>query len=237
MTTQFCSKNPNLSPLKNWISVGKHLEIRRRNMPYYGDLYAYAANNPVRYVDPDGRIVKLKWSSDEEKNMLLKVINNVSKYKYDVSADGSLYRVGDRTNGFFGHGRSQKISAALDDAISLTDKTITIEFSEMLINYSNGNILVEDICTQSNGGVTTEMNGEIQIHLSKRGGVLIKYADGSMHTPKTVEELFIHEFYGHAYPIAKGVNGNAVEKENEIREELKMKKRMEESGHVCFVEK
>ena len=45
MTTQFCSKNPNLSPLKNWISVGKHLEIRRRNMPYYGDLYAYAANN------------------------------------------------------------------------------------------------------------------------------------------------------------------------------------------------
>ena len=64
MTTQFCSKNPNLSPLKNWISVGKHLEIRRRNMPYYGDLYAYAANNPVRYMDPSG-----EW-----------IVNNTSGY-------------------------------------------------------------------------------------------------------------------------------------------------------------
>ncbi len=66
MTTQFCSKNPNLSPLKNWISVGKHLEIRRRNMPYYGDLYAYAANNPVRYVDPDGRITSEEQKRQEE---------------------------------------------------------------------------------------------------------------------------------------------------------------------------
>jgi hypothetical protein len=55
MNTQFYLKNPNSSPFKNWISVGKYLEIQRKNMPYYGDLYHYAGNNPVRYVDPDGK--------------------------------------------------------------------------------------------------------------------------------------------------------------------------------------
>ena len=55
MNTQFYLKNPNSSPFKNWISVGKYLEIQRKNMPYYGRLFHYAGNNPVRYVDPDGR--------------------------------------------------------------------------------------------------------------------------------------------------------------------------------------
>ena len=172
-------------------------------------LYHYAGNNPVKYVDPEGKIVKLRWASEEEKKNLLSAINSVSKYRYDVSSDGTLVRDGNKKNGFFGHGRSQKIADALDDTIALQDKTVTIEFSEMLVNFQTGDILVDDIHLNSNGGVTTILDDEIQIHLSKRGGVLMKFDDGSMRSPKTVEEIFIHEFYGHAYPIIKNVNGNA----------------------------
>ena len=43
-------------------------------------LYHYAGNNPVKYVDPEGKIVKLRWASEEEKKNLLSAINSVSKY-------------------------------------------------------------------------------------------------------------------------------------------------------------
>ena len=64
MNTKFCLKNSNSSPFKNWISVGKYLDLRHKNVPYYGDLYAYAANNPVRYVDPDGRSTEVTIDND-----------------------------------------------------------------------------------------------------------------------------------------------------------------------------
>ena len=70
MTSQVCLKNPNSSPSKNWISVGKYLEIQHKNVPYYGRLYHYAGNNPVRYTDPDGRA-----------SILLRVINDSSTDK------------------------------------------------------------------------------------------------------------------------------------------------------------
>ena len=44
-----------------WLSYSKNCEIQRKKAfnPTYGNLFAYAANNPVHYTDPDGREVLL----------------------------------------------------------------------------------------------------------------------------------------------------------------------------------
>ena len=71
-----CCVNKNYySPQKKWILLLNTAEIRRKThlrQPYC-NLYAYGANNPVRYIDPDGRIVRSANTSimmtDSSKNL------------------------------------------------------------------------------------------------------------------------------------------------------------------------
>ena len=55
--TNVCHKNFYSSSSKNWVSALKHSGIRFSHVfgNTYGDLYHYAGNNPVRYMDSDGR--------------------------------------------------------------------------------------------------------------------------------------------------------------------------------------
>ena len=52
-----CGTKNYYSPQKKWILLLHTAEIRRKTQVRqpYCNLYAYGANNPVRYIDPDGR--------------------------------------------------------------------------------------------------------------------------------------------------------------------------------------
>ena len=72
------------SPQKNWILPLNTAEIRRKKQvrQSYCNLYAYGANNPVRYIDPDGR--------EDDEPIILKSWEPETPKKTETSAKGSL---------------------------------------------------------------------------------------------------------------------------------------------------
>ena len=76
-----CTNKKYNFPHKNWLSLLNVHEKQRKktSRPTYSNLYAYAANNPVRYLDPDGRV--FEW----ERN------NNGDEFHFETGYSDFVY--------------------------------------------------------------------------------------------------------------------------------------------------
>lgn len=184
--------------------------------------YAYCADNPVRLVDPDGRVITIHDINDRKS--VLQMINSRAAGTFGINSKGNLYVIKkEGSSGFSTYYRDQLIKGI--------NAKENIDIAKGQTYKENG--VVKDVDKDAGGGVTlktkeTTTDSEGKTTVSKEASITISGNENT--TLKDSEEnplqdqpadILMHELVGHGIPFIVGADtGNAVENENKARKEL-----------------
>ena len=206
--------------------MGRFTTIDPMAEKYYSiSPYAYCANNPVRYIDPDGNKIRIYKKNQKQ---VLNYINKLAQGTFAVDKKGYLFLVKkSNTKGY-----SKTYTESLVRAIDNMKKTINIYVDNYYIDENNNR---QDISQKGEGTTKEYYNGEIVVVISGKSYNKLTDRDGNSISDKP-EYILAHEIAGHAEPRLnnKGKENvvNAVNIENAIRRETNEKERKEEPNHV-----
>ena len=175
-----------------------------------GNLYHYGENNPVKYVDPDGRAVELDDVIDDRKK-LLEWINEYSATQYklnDKELEIDYSKINSKGSSLYSENIDEMINASTTFKIRIND-----EFIDPVTGIHDS---VTAGKTYSNGE-----NKVIYIIITGEKSKIIPYEKGFAKTSNP-ERILMHEIAGHAVPRYLFKDGNAVYIENQIIEELNL---------------
>jgi len=164
--------------------------------------YNYAQNNPVRYTDPDGRVVKTS-------QQVVDLINAESQTRYRLDDSGVLEST-QQCNMIVG---SSSYSNDIDSAIA-SPELIQIKVAQ---NYLDPQGVVKDVDVHNGGGLTA-VGGKLVL-VSGNNAVIDRDINGNpvLDGPSSVVR---HEITGHVVPILQGKSGSARDYDNVSRVEL-----------------
>jgi RHS repeat-associated protein len=212
--------------LGRFLSFDPALSIAEATVsPQRWNRYAYVLNNPLRYVDPDGREVRLT-GTDAEMDFLLKLIRaSLPAHERDtVSRTNALLTVG-------------KVSSSASDTLKrlkyLADhktKFVTVALGATALEKDRAPLVPKIINVgDAGGGVTIpsqiSMSGAIEVVIDPR------------RSPAGPHVVLGHELAGHAWEVVRhgksvGHDG-AISAENEIRKNLGLPARPFEDAAVA----
>jgi RHS repeat-associated protein len=209
--------------VQGWLSVDPLAEKYPNMSPY-----CYVANNPIKYIDPDGREIVVPNVADRAP--ILKMINARAVGTFAFDKNGVLYQAsakGDATK--FSQYYSDKLVAAINDKSHKIEVLIGNDIKGATLN-SDGKTMTKDagsaqnVDKESGGGVTfcgpAEGTDQV-VYISGNENKTLKDTDGKALRDKPAD-ILAHELVGHAIPWTVGSDtGNAVENENKVRKEFK----------------
>ena len=228
--SRWLSTDPALGEYIPKAPIDEDAKKHNENLPGMGgvfnvvnlNVYHYAGNNPVKYVDPDGREIDVSAIGPNNKKTLLAEINKYSYLQFTIKGDrlildkSSINSKGSKT---FSHDLVDAISDKTNIKIMLVKNTTD--------EYGNKKII--------DGGYTTydSEKKEASIAINPQTAYYTDADSGDIRQTSACVVL-IHELSGHLLPQIHKENGNAVEKENKIRQEIGLPLRKEDKTHVCF---
>ncbi|MBP5436427.1 MAG: hypothetical protein J6Y30_00440 [Treponema sp.] len=194
-----CREKYKPSP-KKWILASSYPEFRRNSalVPANAGLFHYAGNNPVRYIDPDGRKIVLEGDYKQKKD-IVEWINKYSYIQYDTSANGELI-----LSGKINKNGSRKYSDDIQRMREIgTDTYISI--SDIFVDPYTKKV------TKIDGGETFSNGKNENMYIVITGRPTEARPSGKGFLKETLpERILLHEISGHAVPRRFNIDANAV---------------------------
>jgi RHS repeat-associated protein len=214
-TSMWISADPAVSDYIPKAPVDDEAKKHNENLPGMGGVfnyvnmhvYHYAGNNPVKYVDPDGR--EIESTNVENNNFFLELITKIAgagfffdennKLKCDESVDP-------------GKGYSKTARNALVAGINDTEKTAYLKASTEFDHEGRGELGMARWIEGNKSAMVAFVIGPIKLPNSASGFLLDTY---NATTSNAQAIGLAHELLGHVFPslgITKGTDAMSIER-------------------------
>lgn len=173
--------------------------------------YAYANNNPIINVDPDGRVVTSMNSVNNARLQAYINANAAGNFAFkgvqlvQLNSGGSF----EGKSRYYADGLAAAIASPVNVIMDIAP-THTLETGQVVdVNAAAGGGITEP---RSNGNVILTISGDANTSLKSTTGAVL---------PDAPKDILMHELVAHAIPMATSPDtGNGITNENKARAEI-----------------